>query len=398
MLGVFGMRPVERVRMNTLTVQGTNRCVLPDGRHRTSARFVLNRRRRIEAYFETEPDVQFLEENLGDLWVAPAMVIAMRHGATLKLADPVSPGRREDLGIIQDVFATWYPDVMTRVPLRLRKGTPLPRRPLREDQRVVGACFTGGVDSFYTLLRNGTANVGALVYGHGLDVPEDQSPFAGRVEQLLDSVSLETGIPLLSARTNLRRVLSWGSVRWGKDGHGAALASLGTVFSSRLRALRVPSTHSYLDNLPWGSHPLLDHRWSTNRLKIIYDGAEADRVEKTEFIADSPLAQRHLRVCFSQFEALNCGRCEKCVRTMLTLEMAGSLNRFRYFEPLDLNELRTFELPSERAAYRFRKIQALAESRDDADPGLLAALSDILGRYETSSSRSQPRDHHLLKV
>ena len=369
--------------MNTLTVRRTKQVVLPDGRHRTSARFVLNRRRGIEAYFETGGDVPFLEENLGDLWVAPAMVMAMRQGAALKLADPISPGRREDLGIIQDVFATWYPDRMTRVPLRVRKGTPIPRIPLRDDQRVGGACFTGGVDSFYTLIRNGRNRIGALVYGHGLDVPEAQSPFQDKVERVLDSVARDTGVPVLSARTNLRRVLSWGSARWGNDGHGAALASLGTVLSSRLRTLRVPSTHSYLDNMPWGSHPLLDHRWSTNRLKIIYDGAGADRVEKTDFIAHDPLAQRHLRVCFSQFEALNCGRCEKCVRTMLTLEIAGTLDKFANFEPLDLSELGEFELGSERAAHRFRKIHELAKSRNDTNPAVAAALVDILSRYDS---------------
>jgi hypothetical protein len=53
------------------------------------------------------------------------------------------------------------------------------------------------------------------------------------------------------------------------------------------------------------------------------------RYEKTRLISEWDLALRHLRVCNRTeeytSEQLNCGRCEKCVRTMLGLLAIGAL-------------------------------------------------------------------------
>jgi hypothetical protein len=353
--------------------------VLDDGRHRVESRFVLGDRQFL-AHFETGQDVPFLDGNFGDLWVAPALVIAMRHGVPLKLADPVSEGRSEHLNAIQDTFTTWYPERMTKTaikdPWRLQKF----RRHPPDQERLVGACFSGGVDSFYTLIRN-RERIGALVYGFGLDVPATQPEFAAKVDAMLDAVSEESGVPVLRAHTNVRRLLEHFRVRWGSEGHGAALASLGTAFSAVIRQLLVPSTHSHDDHMPWGSHPLLDHHWSTDRLEVVYDGAEADRVKKTELIAGSQLAQRHLRVCFSQFKSMNCGRCEKCLRTMTTLRLLGDLDAFHTVpSPLDLDYLRSFELKG-RAVHRYRKIYAIAGDRpENAD--VAGALKELLDRHQ----------------
>lgn len=49
------------------------------------------------------------------------------------------------------------------------------------------------------------------------------------------------------------------------------------------------------------------------------------RVEKTIAIADCKLAQKYLDVCFC-FN--NCGRCSKCIRTLVTLDIIGKLDGF----------------------------------------------------------------------
>jgi hypothetical protein len=272
--------------MEVLKVGRTRQTRAASGRHRTSTGFVMGQGVR-KVNFETESTVPFLESNLGDIWIAPALVLAMRNGMELRLRDPISPGRREDLDVIQDVLATWYPDRMTKVPIQAPRGVQVPRRP--DDGRTVGACSTGGVDSFHTLVRN-RERIGALVYGFGLDVPVGQEHIGTQVRSLLGQVSGETGIPVLVASTNVKRVLAAGAVRWGYEGHGAVLAALGTVFASSVKRLLVPSTHTYLNPPPWGSSPLLDERWSTNRLRVTYWGGDRSRIRKTQQIADSPLA------------------------------------------------------------------------------------------------------------
>ena len=66
---------------------------------------------------------------------------------------------------------------------------------------------------------------------------------------------------------------------------------------------------------------------STSGLRLISDGGEGDRNDKIEFIADNPVAQKYLHVCIRTDH--NCGRCEKCLRTLLAIDAAGKLDNFR---------------------------------------------------------------------
>ena len=50
-------------------------------------------------------------------------------------------------------------------------------------------------------------------------------------------------------------------------------------------------------------------------------------------MADWDVAFQHVRVCLANVpDKLNCGRCEKCVRTMLELEALGLLDKTRAFD------------------------------------------------------------------
>jgi hypothetical protein len=49
--------------------------------------------------------------------------------------------------------------------------------------------------------------------------------------------------------------------------------------------------------------------------------------DKTAIVARSSLAMETLRPCAGPSADYNCGRCEKCLRTMLDLTLAGALER-----------------------------------------------------------------------
>ena len=56
------------------------------------------------------------------------------------------------------------------------------------------------------------------------------------------------------------------------------------------------------------------------------------RLDKLRIIADWDVALDHMRVCLANVpDELNCGKCEKCVRTMLGLEAIGALSKTRAF-------------------------------------------------------------------
>jgi hypothetical protein len=82
-----------------------------------------------------------------------------------------------------------------------------------------------------------------------------------------------------------------------------------------------------------GTHLTIDHLWSTEQLNFVHDGWEATRFDKVdEQIARSPLALKYLRVCYMNEKATyNCGKCEKCLRTMVSLLAAGVLDSAETF-------------------------------------------------------------------
>lgn len=64
--------------------------------------------------------------------------------------------------------------------------------------------------------------------------------------------------------------------------------------------------------------------FSTESLSFILSDS-ATRAEKTITIADDKLAQKYLDVCFC-FN--NCGKCSKCIRTLVTLDIIGKVEQF----------------------------------------------------------------------
>ncbi|AXT84602.1 hypothetical protein C6I20_04935 [Aeromicrobium sp. A1-2] len=304
--------------------------------------------------FVTRDNIPFVKTNKGDIWLPTMLVVAMRRGEDLELTDPISE-RAVAINRVQDILTTWYSRRMKRVEVQAPPAQSNRRRLLASPERLTGTCFTGGVDSFYSLTKN-QDRVGAIVYGFGLDVPLRETAAIERTTSLLEQVAAESGKQLLTARTTIRKFLA-PDTRWGSEAHGAALASLGTLFSPVIDRILVPATHSYATGQKWGSHPLLDDLWSTRRLIVEHDGAEAGRALKTSLIADNPVAQRHLRVCYMEFATMNCCRCLKCLRTMANLAAVDRLDSFPTFhEPLDLQRLGSYELRRGNAVNQIRDL------------------------------------------
>ena len=78
---------------------------------------------------------------------------------------------------------------------------------------------------------------------------------------------------------------------------------------------------------------------STERTEFILDGCQYRRVEKVQRLADWRPARKFLDVCNQHAEDFsNCGVCQKCLRTLLTLEIIGKLDDFA--EIFDLEQYR----------------------------------------------------------
>lgn len=67
--------------------------------------------------------------------------------------------------------------------------------------------------------------------------------------------------------------------------------------------------------------------FSTRNLKIYSEGGALERYEKIEELQDFKPAQNYLQVCVYETGG-NCGKCFKCVRTLLILDAMGALDKF----------------------------------------------------------------------
>lgn len=201
----------------------------------------------------------------------------------------------------------------------------------------VGAFFSGGVDASYTFLKC-REQVTDLIFLHGAESALDDTDLLEQSAANVDAVASEFGVGVVHVEMNLKPFLS-SFADWGLSGHGVGLATVGHLLAPAFERIYIGSSFHYRDLFPWGTHPLLDPLWSSETLEFVHYGCGATRPEKTEFIAGFDAALNNLRVChwgpgtkFERGGAVNCGRCEKCLRTMLPLEVAEKLSQCKAFD------------------------------------------------------------------
>jgi hypothetical protein len=199
-------------------------------------------------------------------------------------------------------------------------------------RRETGLCFGGGVDSLHAL-RVGGRRIDAVVTVLGYDVALGDAERCEHAERSARAVAAAAGVKAIVVRTNLREHPAFTGADWERA-HGGALAAVGHLLTRRIGRLLVAASYPYDHDAPWGSHWLLDSLWSSEVLEVAHVGAELWRGEKLRELVDDPLARRHLRVCWENLAGAfgNCGRCEKCIRTMLVLEQTGWLHAFEVFD------------------------------------------------------------------
>ncbi|MCG8587890.1 MAG: hypothetical protein MJE66_01220 [Proteobacteria bacterium] len=195
----------------------------------------------------------------------------------------------------------------------------------------VGLCFTGGVDSFYALLREPNP-VDVLVYVAGYDIPLEDAVRQEAYERSLAEIADRTGKKAIVVRTNLRTHPLFARSNWERT-HGAALAAVGHALSDTIGTLRIPATWPYRDPRPWGSSFRTDPLWSSRTLGVEHGDASLSRRDKIPILADEPLVRQHLRVCWENRSATgNCSECGKCLRTMVGLAACGALEACETFD------------------------------------------------------------------
>jgi hypothetical protein len=272
-----------------------------------------------------------------DAFISALFLLGMALHEDIQVHGPVSPHLASGLNELQSIYQAWFPHLLQRIAIQYDQLDALPAH--QAGSKVVAA-FSGGVDSSYTLmqhvppqLRVPDYRLSHVIFYQGLDIPLGNHEYYQWVQQLYADSLRDLAVEVIPCLTNVR-AFTLGRLPWYIV-HGSALISPALLLGNLIKTYLVASSWLFKKLVPWGSSPLTDHLFSTETIEVVHHGLPYGRMEKFDFISRWEPARKYLRVCSSthlEVGKLNCGECEKCLRSMIMLEATGNLDKFTTFD------------------------------------------------------------------
>lgn len=303
---------------------------------------------------------------VGDAFLIAALIPAMQRHESLYVdkSIPVSKQLLANLMQYQEIYRHWYPELENiHVDAKTSVGN-------EGSGQWSGCFFSGGVDSIYTVSQT-LDQLDYLLLCCGLDIPVSEHRRWEKTRQLAKKFADEVGLELITITTNVKEKLRCRDI----DNHGAILVSNGIGLG--FDRLYVPASHAWDELTPWGSHPLTDPLLGNGLTSVIHHG-NVFRTEKTAKIIEFGYGIEDLRVC-NVYSEYNCGKCEKCLRTMICLEMLSKRVK-ALTPPPNLGVIASLRLDREGQYFMWRDIYRLASKTKNSD--IKAAVGKMLNRYE----------------
>lgn len=287
-----------------------------------------------DLYYEVENEYRkYLCTERGDAFLIALLYFSMVNGYDMEIKVPVS----EKL---------YYQITEQYIPTMAKYGegyfnqikitAPLDNKSI-DNAGAVGTSASGGIDSFYSILKNSNLtsdsyNITHLLFADVYPIYYDDKKTRQKFEKTAEhsqKIANALGLPLIKIYSNeykfwFKRQVSFFMLRF--MGFVYALQKLFKVYN-------FSSGYEYKDFLLFSNQKGSDHYdfftaqlVSNENLTIYSSGSEASRMQKAEYIADNPIVQNELYVCngFSD----NCCVCSKCMRTQLNYYAIGKLDKF----------------------------------------------------------------------
>jgi hypothetical protein len=362
----------------------------------------------LEIYAESPPSHGAELSADPNAFLVAAYLPAWHYGEEVVQIDgPVCPVLHDNLKAAAALLAEWYPEF----------GSPPSVCPARwevQDPRGRGALMflSGGIDSLAALRHNKVT----VRNGHPLSVdsiatvdvivepglsPQGTDAQARAREALGARVAADVGVAMIPLRTNLLELDGDGyfyTYKW----HGAVFASLAMLLAGSHRTAYLAASHEPGTTGPFGSHPFLDPLYSSSYFEFRQAGGSMSRTEKTQLVAEWATGSENILVCQSdQPGTANCGECEKCIRTMVTLEGMGALVGCRSFrdkrlDPELIGTLLEYDMIEfDSQARRYGTLASMVRGRGRLE--LADALDDVVSGYFARSAAARDRLSPLLR-
>lgn len=251
----------------------------------------------------------------------------------------ICPFLKEGLHVAMNILKDWTKGQYTPLKIEGKISNSI-KTPVRHR---TGMVMSGGIDSLAALRLNRKhypkmhpGYVKDCFFLHGFDIGGVvergmKLPVFERAREAILKITDDAEAQLISVYTNIRHLCDERTL-WLDSFFGAVLAGIAHSFSNRIDMMFIGSSYDIPNLHPCGSHPLLDPEYSSYNMRIRHRDYELSRIEKIKIVSQWDVAFNNFRVCLANVpDRLNCGKCEKCVRTMTELTALGLLHKTKAF-------------------------------------------------------------------
>jgi hypothetical protein len=264
---------------------------------------------------------------------------AFHHGERrVRVEGRLCPRLRDGLRTALRTLRTWYPHRFPDSEPEIEAGQGFAA--LRPPPPRAALFLSGGIDSLFALARNRESfpaehpaahRDAVFIVGFGTQggnqATERHENVRARQRSAVEAVAKIARLDLLVVRSNVE-VLGEDNEFFLTASHGAHLLAVAHLFPRRVSSVSVAASQDAFEPKPWGSHPMLDNQYATSAIDVIHEGFDLRREERIARIARWKEALPFLMVCTQgplPDGKRNCGRCEKCLRTMVALLLLDAL-------------------------------------------------------------------------
>lgn len=202
----------------------------------------------------------------------------------------------------------------------------------------VGAFFSGGLDATSTVVSHYEEKP-LLINIQGSDVNLKYKNVSQNVKKYLKNVADNLELNITFIESEFRTLINERVINkyikklvhdnyWHGFQHGIAIISHAAPISYLygLEKVYIASSFSEKNHAPCASDPTIDNFVKLSLTKVIHDGYNFDRIDKSKNVADfinKYNKKINIRVCLDDYRVDNCCKCEKCYRTIFNVAANG---------------------------------------------------------------------------
>lgn len=291
----------------------------------TKTRITLQMAGHKKIYWDLHDDFNpnLSEQSLSNLLVRSAFGAAMRRGEDLEVEVPVDARLARNLQRFSSVWSQYRPTLFKRAS-RVIAPSYIHGKPNEENSFV--AAFSGGYDSSYMIAAYSSpeppypkVSSAIMIDGFGYDL-QNKTSFSEALRLGRDFVK-GLNVDLLHVESNWPKVVLYYPVMHSL-GISAVLGLKSNSASGAYIGLDFAAPEEFRLG-PWGNMAGTNRLFSSSDFEIFPVGDEKKRLDKIRYLRDLKL-DSHIVVCNAPNRtSLNCGRCEKCLRTQLGYRAIG---------------------------------------------------------------------------